>query len=350
MKTTLHIGTTKTGTTSIQTFLGANRAVLRENGILYPAILGETTHNAVPIIVPGFVRSSLQKREKLRNPAKWEAYRDRVTAGLAREVAEAAPAHVIVSSEHIHSRCMTPEHFAALRWLLAPALGGELEVVLYLRPQIEHAISLYSTMLRHGLARTIGDFLETNLGPRKRHYFDFRLLVERWQGAFPEAKLTVRAFNAVKRLPEGSVTDFLRLTGLDALEGRLTRPERRNESMGEWSAELLRLMNSDFAESLPPATKRGLLRWVREDLKGGAVAPDPALARRFQNSFAEGNAWVIRHCLPDHPQALDPDWSRIDSPARQEVTPAQVMQLVAALATRKADAAAESLDSDSDQG
>ncbi len=338
MKTTLHIGTTKTGTTSIQTFLAANRPALRTHGILYPETLGETTHLVLPIVAQGFVRSPLHRFEKLQTARKWAAYRDRAVAGFAEEIATVRPDHVVISSEHIHSRCSKPEHFAALRALLAPSLAGEVEIVLYLRPQLEQAVSLYSTMLRHGLQLDVDAFLEANMAERKRTYFDYRMLITRWTTAFPEARLTVRSFNAVKRLPEGSVSDFLDLTGIAALEGWLTRPERRNESMGEWSAEMLRLMNTDFAD-LPPAMKRALLHWVREDLKGGAVAPEPALARRFQAQFDKGNAWVLRHHLPDHPQALDPDWVRVDNPARQKIGPDQVLRLVAALSGGRSRAA-----------
>ena len=40
----LHIGTEKTGTTSIQEFLGINRAALAEQGLHVPEFLGARTH------------------------------------------------------------------------------------------------------------------------------------------------------------------------------------------------------------------------------------------------------------------------------------------------------------------
>ena len=40
----LHIGTEKTGTTSIQKFLATNRTLLKANGVLYPLSPGKVNH------------------------------------------------------------------------------------------------------------------------------------------------------------------------------------------------------------------------------------------------------------------------------------------------------------------
>ena len=54
----IHIGTGKTGTTSIQNVLARRRAVLQRAGILYPETLGRTNHEAAAVCAaefePGF--------------------------------------------------------------------------------------------------------------------------------------------------------------------------------------------------------------------------------------------------------------------------------------------------------
>jgi len=47
----LHIGTGKTGTTSIQSFMNANRSRLAELGFLYPRTPGKVRHTRISLSV-----------------------------------------------------------------------------------------------------------------------------------------------------------------------------------------------------------------------------------------------------------------------------------------------------------
>lgn len=327
-RTTLHIGTTKTGSSSIQQFLATNREALKGQGVLYSRALGKVSHNVIPVAAKGrLARTQHQKMFKIATEAEYRTFVARRRRRLAREIDRDRPGHILVSSEHMHSRCFTDAHFAGLKTLLAPALKGrELRILVYLRPQIEHAISLYSTMLAHGLTQDIDSFLEDRISGPKRRYHDFRALIETWQRAFPQATMTVRAFDAVKTLPQGVISDVMQVTGL-APDG-LDYPPRVNESLNAWAAEALRRLNA-ATPPLPGDDVKKIKRWLRADGRKGRLLPDPALSRRFQESFAAENDWVMARFLADVPDALEPDWDRLSAAApRPEISEGELRDLV----------------------
>ena len=59
MELYLHIGTEKTGTTTIQSFLAANRDLLKRNRILYPRAPGEQNHRALAAAAQDCARGDL---------------------------------------------------------------------------------------------------------------------------------------------------------------------------------------------------------------------------------------------------------------------------------------------------
>ena len=328
-RTTLHIGTTKTGSTSIQQFLATNRDILREQGALYPKAIGLVSHNVIPVATKGRVAST--DHQRFYGITTKQEYRSFITTRrnrLARQIDRIEPDHILISSEHMHSRCHTPPHFTRLKELIASALEGrELQIVVYLRPPIEHVISLYSTMLSRGLKTDIDSFVEGRMSGTQRRYHDFRGLIETWQNAFPEARMTVRAFNAVKTLPNGVISDFVRIAALDATG--VEYPPRVNESLSAWSAEALRMLNVT-KPPLPQNDIKQFKRWLRADRREERLLPGPALSRRFQESFAAENDWVMTNFLSNFPHALEPNWERLNAAApRPELSEAKLHEAIA---------------------
>ena len=333
--TTIHIGTTKTGSTSIQSFLARNRDVLAQNSVLYSTVLGPVNHNAIPVYLQGKqANTGLQAKYDIKTEADYAAFADRLVPDLAAEIQSADPRHIIISSEHLHSRCYKPAHFKRLRTLLAPATRGrDLRVIVYLRPQADHVVSLYSTMLRHGATDTVDDFISARMSGREHAYFNFRKLLDSWSAAFPEAQIIVRKFNDTKKLDHGVLTDFLTLEGLDPLIPDMQFETRQNQSMTGWSAEVLRLLNG-ANPPLPPRLNRAARQWLRHGMPAGKVRPDPQVIRKFQDSFASANAWVADRYLDGDRTALDPNWEAYDAPRppAEGVSPQQLVALLTKIA------------------
>ena len=103
----LHIGTEKTGTTSIQSFLDKNRGVLSDNGFHLLACGGKKNQRAIPSYCMAddhyddyFLDrqiDNIEKKQKFRKKI-YEAFNEEMNS-LGGSVHS-----VIISSEHFHSR------------------------------------------------------------------------------------------------------------------------------------------------------------------------------------------------------------------------------------------------------
>ncbi|MFD1810516.1 hypothetical protein ACFSHQ_27775 [Gemmobacter lanyuensis] len=201
MRLTVHIGTTKTGSTSIQAFLRANRAALLHRGILVPESLGESHHlRAVLSSLPFGASPDLARHARIQTEADLQAYRAETMQAYAeelRKVPEAA--EILITSEHLHSRLEESESIRSFRDLFCPD-GAQTRIIVYVRPQLDHAGSLYSTMLRHGFSGTLDDFLKSRSAARFRPYFDLEAVLARWSAVFGEHSLEVRPYKGLPPL------------------------------------------------------------------------------------------------------------------------------------------------------
>src|SRR5438309_11963248 len=101
----LHIGTEKTGTTSIQNFLAQNRDHLREKGILYPRAAGNQNHTALAAYA--LRRTTIAKRRRSKEPETRRdvrQFRDELIDKLDSELCDANVSTLIFSNEHLSSR------------------------------------------------------------------------------------------------------------------------------------------------------------------------------------------------------------------------------------------------------
>lgn len=328
--TTLHIGTTKTGSTSIQDFLAQNRDFLNSKGVVFPKALGTANHNSIPVYVQGkFVEGRLHARQNVKTEEDYEAFKNRLPEALKSEVAGLDPDHYIISNEHMHSRCFKPGHFRRLKTLLEPVLTGrKVQIVVYLRPQIGHVVSLYSTMLRNGFITTIDEFIESKMSGRAHDYFNFRVLLKLWSKAFPEATFVVRPFADMGGLEHGVLSDFLEVTDLAQYSDQMVFKPRQNESMGPWSAEALRQLNL-LDPKLAPDVDRAARRWLRYELPSGRPQPSIDVARAFQDSYAKDNRIVCKKYFNGNSAPLGVDWSKYEAPPQSyEPKPEQLIALL----------------------
>ncbi len=77
MELYLHIGTEKTGTTSVQKFFRANREVLAQNGIIYPLAPGKQNHMGLAASAQdiGQARGPLRKSLGIKTEAEARTFR-----------------------------------------------------------------------------------------------------------------------------------------------------------------------------------------------------------------------------------------------------------------------------------
>ena len=303
----LHIGTEKTGSTSIQQFLFANRERLERTGRLFPASAGYLSNHKLVVWAkdrpePDIVSMATGDSDAA-SLAEWK---DGFVVDHCNEVlpwlaARRRDATVIYSSEHLQSRLVAPSEIRRVARLLRP-MYDRVEVVVYLRRQDRYAMSAHGTSVRAGELRAF-DFAEVNAaGP----YYDHLALLENWAAVFGDEAMTVRVFERPRLVDGDVVADFAELAGLRSRWPRAPylMPASENEALSLTAEAALRAFNAlgpddpRLAGEDPAAVRRFLVDALQGH-EDGLERPRPsrASAIAFYERFREGNRAVAERWL-----------------------------------------------------
>jgi len=277
----LHVGQSKTGTSTIQDFFAQNSSsLLRGSGLLYPNAgrQGAAHHRIAALFLPagngGWIKredaASLRRR-------------------LSDECAASGATTVVASSEALYNARSLDE----VRAFFA---DFDVEVLVILRRQDRWLDSLYQHQLKVG---------ETSLD---RHAWlkarlatlDYAARVGRWADAFGDAAIRLGVFEPANL--SGGLLDFFFRTARLAAPADLVEPPPRNERL---SRDALAYLCARPPGSLDAAgrqrLRRALERYSREH-------PDPPELRYFFSPeerreiidrCRESNAALARRFLPD---------------------------------------------------
>ncbi|MEP3334406.1 sulfotransferase domain-containing protein [Sedimentitalea sp.] len=306
MKLSLHIGTPKSGTTTIQRFLKHNRALLQENGVYVPQSVGEGNHRRLAAMFLNddtvdyfFRRLNLQDRaERIAAKHQWQS-------DLSTEIEAQRCSHVVMSSEHLQSRLHEPEAIRALSDYLQPRFS-DIRIILYIRDPLDTAVSLYSTAVKSGSTRA-----EIQLPPPDHwaNIVDHKATIQRWQANLAPAELRLRLFQKDDFVKGDLLADFISAAGLPDLD--YGRPKRANESLDQLGLGLLRRLNKDIPMVLPNGKvnpHRGNIKTVFEThFNGGApFLPSAEAIATYETTFAESNDWVRQTFFPERGHLFTP--------------------------------------------
>ncbi len=314
-KCILHIGTEKTGTTSLQAFLAANRTPLAQKGFYVPRSLSPykllANHERLTTFSLDLdkVNDDLRRAAGLRTQADVLAHRQRVQSEFFTELCqvETLPPTLVLSNEHCHSRLITEREVRRLADFLAD-FTDTVDVVVYLRPQHELATSLYDQALKAGYADIdVLPCFESN-GPRwvERIYFDYDALTTRWMSVFGQANITPRIFSR-SRLVNSSITDdFMAYLGCE-----MTGLERTANSNTSISAKFQPALNAlnryakTHPDSMPAKTRARTIIMLQKLSTEDGRRPSRVDATAFLEMFAESNDRVRQRFFPDQQRLFD---------------------------------------------
>lgn len=224
MKLLLHIGSSKTGTTSIQNFFVSNADKLLEKGILYP-VKNSVAANHI-LLAAGFVRHNSipipHSRIYQENFDKYKSDFIRFKKALDKDIKNFKPKLLVLSAEQLFrdfSRVSAIQFSDFLR-----PYFNEIEVVAYVRDPVSDYTSRAAQQIRTGkLMRT----------PAVR---DVRSVLEYYESQFPGC-VRVNAFDREKLFDGDVVADFLTKYAPEAMDiYKASQPVVYNESL---PAELL---------------------------------------------------------------------------------------------------------------
>lgn len=238
----LHIGLHKTGTSSIQDTLAANRTLLASRGVLFPATLPSNHSN---LVYDAFSDTPEAYHANRARGIGREAIAERTAAtlaALADEIAAARPNVLVLSAE---DACTLQEHEIArfrdtLDRLAAPSA---VRIVLYARHPVDYVTSAVQENVK-GNGLTLDRAKAIHIGGSKDRY---RRIVGRWSAVFGESAIDVRGMERAVAGPLGLVGDALAAFGTSA-DG--IREVRRNESIADEIVHFLAERNAQGAPRL----------------------------------------------------------------------------------------------------
>lgn len=246
MKAIVHIGTEKTGTTSIQKFLYQNRRKLRSRGFHFVQSPGKLNNQALPAIcIRNEKRDDFFRNRGIETTEQRDAYRREFTAEFEAELASLpASVHtVLISSEHFHSRIRTEEEMDNVHAFLSRYFD-DIKIVCYLREQGVTCSSYYSTSLKSGGPVSFEDFM-LRCAPTN-YYFNYLDMLANWERCFGFDALDVSLF-ATEHFERGDLLeDFAKKISPDLVGTFNTAIQAENESLSPAGQALMRAVNMVF--------------------------------------------------------------------------------------------------------
>lgn len=186
----VHIGPSKTGTTSLQGSLWVARATLRAQGVRY---VGVTRHSALAARAAAGIRDFHAEDDTPPPDWHWQ--------GLLREIRRAGDNRVVVSSEYL-AHAAEP----AVRRIVRDVGPDRIHVLVTLRPIAHLLSSLWQQRVQAGSHHRLEAWLEATLGrdgalPETGlwHYHHHDRLVARWADEVGPDRVTVLILDPANR-------------------------------------------------------------------------------------------------------------------------------------------------------
>lgn len=268
MKAVIHIGTPKSGTTTIQSFLALNRAALSAQGIRHhpmdPRNVAQLELGLVGMIRAGGMAEAPNKRHALgaQTRAEQVAYVERFDTMLRNGV-PSWPEHTYLgSSEQVHSWLSTRPRIEALHDFLSGHFES-VRYIVYYRPQEDFMLSTYSERIKRGEVLSFEDHYRQRL-----ETMDFHRKARLWAEIAGRENLAVRLLDPTALKNGDLLDDFCAAAGID--RAPLKDPPRMNPSLSaEEMALYLRLgkrVRARLASGAPNPVFFALLGMLRRRL------------------------------------------------------------------------------------
>ncbi len=284
----LHIGTEKTGSTTLQHFAHVNRKILRRRGVLYPR---NQVHSSLSGYASAVTMAPVASNYyDIDGPEALARFRAGISDTLHEQI-RTAPCHTIwLTSERLSAYVRRQREIEKLAELTT-SLAEEVKIVLYVRDQADLFLSAYSSGVKAGRDADMKPPVTPGL-----YYYDYEQMVARWANVFGESAMIVRVFDRRELAGGDIVTDFLGILGI-VNDAAFKRKPDHNKRLDARTVQFLRLFNRFVGQvdSSRTSPLRGAIAAVLAEMSDGPQFTVPAeVVAAIREAYAPSNAVVAR--------------------------------------------------------
>ncbi len=297
MRLYLHIGTMKTGSTSIQNLLYINRDFINNQGYHYPLsvknYLSLNDHNPIAYKLHFFLQNNdVNNTEAVSNVFK----------ELIDEIKTSGVENIIISTENIQFLFYEKERIEKLKILLGHLGFDEIKIIVYLRDPKDLFVSMCSQALKDGYPK---DFLSTPSG-KFEILCNHKNTLQCWGEVFGKENLIVRIFDKNEFYNKDLLQDFIHALGI-TWSDEYKIPPRENETLDLLGMEILKRLNEyeipSIAEKVWTDRYENLIfRFFDKHFtsKDSHLVFKPPLQfyQSYIDYFKESNEWVREQFFP----------------------------------------------------
>lgn len=235
-KAFIHIGTEKTGTTSLQEFFAGNRAGFDAHKFYYPDTPGDTNHQKLAIYCAPENTRDLRPFFGLGTDDRLANFQNRFPVNLKNEIDNHRSKSILFSNEHLSSRIQSKQQIFKLQELMK-YLGLDPTIIIYLRRQDQMMLSSYSTAVKSGSTRPF----EIDLNPKRYNYYD---ILNDWAFVFGKDKIKVKIYNRKHWKNGNLMEDFLESLNINSFEAFGQSDKKPNKSLDRHLIKYLSVFNA----------------------------------------------------------------------------------------------------------
>ncbi len=279
----LHIGTYKTGTSSLQDFFSKNSAVLLSKGILYP-LTGRRTLDGEPS--PRHMELSWMLGKK---PHLMDA--------LRLEIERTDAPSVLLSSETFSSYAGMPSLIGNLSILKKAFSDYNVKVIVFLRSQTSFIPSFYNLKVKIGREyRTLHEFCRQDILDNP-NFYNYHGMLLPWKATFSTENINVHVYHMSLNRNNRLFSVFLDAIGTSLTSDFLMDSKPKNVSLPQNALDVLCSINrttdlshkEEFIDVLSNLSDSDALVNSYSDAKPGLNCADIEYIREY---FSESNKIV----------------------------------------------------------
>ena len=299
-KLTIHIGTEKTGTTSIQRFLEINQLSLKNQGFNCPNSLkyGDSFNHRLAAVI-----SYNDNRNDDNTKFLFESINDRRTKinyiknALKLEISNDPCSSWIISSEHLQSRLRTKREIIRLKNFFSN-IFDEIKILIYIREPIETAASWWSTTIKaKGLLRKLPEPGH----PYIKHLCDHKNTIKLWSSVFKRENIIVGLYENKLKLEQNLLLDFCKKLKIDN-ENLLFPEKHENAKLSFLGLKYKLFINENVGLNIKENNEyfELLINKVFENTKKDQVYLfSEEQINSYEKEFNESNIWVHQEFFKD---------------------------------------------------